>query len=102
MLVHHFSEPGDLVVDPCGGGFTTAVACRDLGRRCISCDIDEAAVIRGQDRLAGATSHSRAEQRTIVETSNTQLLRVILRRLEVLERDIRGTELANVDLNLIE
>lgn len=51
-LVRDFSEPGDLVVDPCGGGFTTAVACKRLGRRCVSCDIDEAAVIRGQDRLA--------------------------------------------------
>ena len=52
-LVRFFSQPGDLVVDTCGGGFTTAVACRNLGRRCIACDIDEAAVIRGQDRLAG-------------------------------------------------
>jgi DNA modification methylase len=52
-LVRDFSRPGDLVVDPCGGGFTTAVACRILGRRCISCDIDEGCVIRGQDRLAG-------------------------------------------------
>ena len=52
-LVRYFSDLGDLVVDPCGGGFTTAVACKRLGRRCISCDIDEAAVIRGQDRLAG-------------------------------------------------
>jgi Transposase DDE domain group 1 len=43
----------DLVVDPCGGGFTVAAACRNLARRCVSCDIDESAVIRGQDRLAG-------------------------------------------------
>jgi site-specific DNA-methyltransferase (adenine-specific) len=54
-LIKDYSEPGDLVVDPCGGGFTTAVACKRLGRRCISCDIDEAAVIRGQDRLAEAS-----------------------------------------------
>ena len=52
-LVRYFSQPGDLVVDTCGGGFTTAVACYNLGRRCISCDIDRSAVIRGQDRLAG-------------------------------------------------
>ncbi len=50
-LVRYFSEEGDLVVDPCGGGFTTALACRNLGRRCISCDRDEASVIRGQERL---------------------------------------------------
>ena len=41
-LVRYFSKPGDLVVDTCGGGFTTAVACRNLGRRCIACDIDQA------------------------------------------------------------
>jgi hypothetical protein len=52
-LVKYFSDPGDLVVDTCGGGFTTAVACQNLRRRCISCDIDEAAAIKGQDRLAG-------------------------------------------------
>lgn len=52
-LLRDFSRPGDLVVDPCGGGFTTAVACKRLGRRCISCDIEEAAVIRGQDRMVG-------------------------------------------------
>lgn len=51
-FVRFFSEQGDLVVDPCGGGFTTAVACKNLGRRCISCDIDEASVIGGQMRLA--------------------------------------------------
>jgi ParB-like chromosome segregation protein Spo0J len=56
MLVRYFSAPDDLVVDPCGGGFTTAVACRNLGRRCISCDIEETAVIRGQERLAGETA----------------------------------------------
>jgi hypothetical protein len=52
-LISDFCEPGCLVIDPCGGGFTTAVACRNLSRQCISCDIDESSVIRGQDRLAG-------------------------------------------------
>jgi hypothetical protein len=52
-LVRYFSDPGDLVVDPCGGAFTTAVACKNHARRCIACDIDEVPVIRGQDRLAG-------------------------------------------------
>jgi ParB-like chromosome segregation protein Spo0J len=52
MLVRYFSDPGDLVVDPCGGGFTTAVACRNLARPCISCDVDEMCVHRGWERLA--------------------------------------------------
>ena len=53
-----FTSPGDLVVDPCGGGFTTAVACKRLGRRCISCDIDEQAVLAGQARLKGTQAIS--------------------------------------------
>ena len=48
---NEFSRPGELVVDPCGGGFTSAVACRDLGRRCVACDVDRSCVVRGQERL---------------------------------------------------
>ena len=51
-LVEYFSSPGDLVIDPCGGGFTTAIACHRLGRRFVGCDIDKAAVASGQERLA--------------------------------------------------
>ncbi len=51
-LVRHLSAPGDLVIDPCGGSFTTAVACRNLGRRFIACDVDEACVRTGWERLA--------------------------------------------------
>ncbi len=53
-LVSYFSHPADLVVDPCAGGFTTAMACRNLGRRCVSCDVDLQAVLAGQERLAGS------------------------------------------------
>jgi hypothetical protein len=52
-LVRYFTQPGDLVVDTCGGGFTTAVACRNLGRRFIGCDISAECVSKGQARLAG-------------------------------------------------
>ena len=51
-LVRYFSKPGDLVVDPCSGGATTAAACHSLGRRCISCDIEKKCVVNGQKRLA--------------------------------------------------
>ncbi len=55
-LIRYFSQPGDLVVDPCGGGFTTAVACRNLGRRFVGCDIDEQCVAMGLERLAQSES----------------------------------------------
>jgi hypothetical protein len=46
-----FSKPGDLVLDPFGGGGTTAVACEILGRRWIIGDLDPAACQTMQRRL---------------------------------------------------
>lgn len=53
QLIRNFSEPGDLVVDPCGGAFTTAVACLRQGRRFVGCDCEESCVSIGHQRLAG-------------------------------------------------
>lgn len=39
FLVNFLSEPGDLVADPFGGSFTTALAAENLGRRWLSTDI---------------------------------------------------------------
>ena len=50
-LLLNFTKPGDLIVDPCGGGFTTAAACLKLGRECVSCDIEKAYVVTGQERM---------------------------------------------------
>jgi site-specific DNA-methyltransferase (adenine-specific) len=54
--VRYFTQPGDLVVDPCSGSFTTALACRNLGRRFIGCDIRSEYVSKGQARLAGLSA----------------------------------------------
>jgi site-specific DNA-methyltransferase (adenine-specific) len=47
-----FSRPGDLVIDPCGGGFTTAIACMRQNRRFIGCDVEQRCVEAGLRRLA--------------------------------------------------
>jgi site-specific DNA-methyltransferase (adenine-specific) len=52
-LIAALTEPGDLVCDPFLGGGTTAVVCRDLGRRFVGCDVDEVAVATTRRRLAG-------------------------------------------------
>lgn len=51
-LVSCFSKPGDLVVDTCGGSFTTAIACFTTHRRFIGCDTDQTAVAKGRERLS--------------------------------------------------
>lgn len=56
-----FSEPGDLVLDPCGGGFTTAEACQRNGRRCVSCDQDREAVALGRLRLSRVAAEPTAD-----------------------------------------
>jgi DNA modification methylase len=61
-LIQHWKNSGPMV-DPCGGGFTTAVACVRLGdRRFISCDVEAECVRRGlarieQERQAGARTY---------------------------------------------
>jgi site-specific DNA-methyltransferase (adenine-specific) len=54
-LLDYFSQPGDLICDPCGGAFTTAVACRNRGRRFVGCDVEEDCVKKGLARLAEKT-----------------------------------------------
>jgi SAM-dependent methyltransferase len=52
-IVERLTEPGELVVDPCLGAGTTAVVCKELGRRVIGCDIDAAALAAARKRLDG-------------------------------------------------
>ena len=51
-IVEAFTEPRDLVVDPFLGGGTTAVACKQTGRRFVGCDIDQAHVATARGRVA--------------------------------------------------
>jgi ParB/RepB/Spo0J family partition protein len=38
-LLHYYSRPGDLVVDPMAGGGTTLDVCAAMGRRCLAYDL---------------------------------------------------------------
>ncbi len=51
QLVTTFTNQGDLVIDPCAGSFTTAIACHRTKRRCVACDCDLEAVVIGQERI---------------------------------------------------
>jgi site-specific DNA-methyltransferase (adenine-specific) len=50
-IIERLTSPGQLVVDPFLGGGTTAVVCRDLGRRFVGCDTDAQAVATTHKRL---------------------------------------------------
>jgi site-specific DNA-methyltransferase (adenine-specific) len=58
--VEALSQPGALVCDPFGGSFTTAVACKIVGRRSfVGCDIVEAKVTGGLKRLRDCDNERR-------------------------------------------
>lgn len=50
-IVRDYTKPGDLVVDPFGGGGTTALACAIEGRRCITSEMDPATFAKAKKRL---------------------------------------------------
>lgn len=51
-VVRACSDPGDLVLDPFGGSFTTAAVAKRLGRRWWSCDLSPAYVAAGRERVS--------------------------------------------------
>mgnify|MGYP002625626089 CR=1 FL=1 len=52
------SDPGDVVWDPFGGLFTTAIACLRTGRKCFSAEISEPVYIIGEKRVKDEESSS--------------------------------------------
>lgn len=50
-LIKTYTNEGYLVLDNCAGSFTTAVACKNLGRNFIGCEISEKYCKIGEDRL---------------------------------------------------
>lgn len=60
-IIKASSNKNDLVVDPFGGSFTTAFVAKELGRRVISCDIEEEYVKIGLRRL-GLSTEFRGEK----------------------------------------
>ena len=51
LFISYWSNKGDLILDPFIGSGTTAVACKELGRKCIGIDIDEKWLEVAKNRL---------------------------------------------------
>jgi len=62
-LVSWFSDPEDVVFDPCAGSGTIGLACRILGRSYIGCEIDPAWAERAQERIARVVLSARDDER---------------------------------------
>jgi hypothetical protein len=50
-LVHWFTDPGDIVYDPCAGVATIGLACRLLGRHYVGAETDQTHYETGSKRL---------------------------------------------------
>lgn len=50
-ILQNYSKEGDLIFDGFAGSFTTARACKDMGRRWICCDLEEEYCKIGEERL---------------------------------------------------
>jgi putative intracellular protease/amidase len=62
QMVSWFSDPGQLVFDPCAGAATTLQAARLLGRDAFGCELDPEWAAAGAARLAGALSPADARE----------------------------------------
>ncbi|MGA1608970.1 MAG: DNA methyltransferase, partial [Planctomycetota bacterium] len=50
-LIRDYSEPGDLICDPCAGGATTLLAARDEGRRAVGAEVDPETYDAARERI---------------------------------------------------
>lgn len=56
IFIKASSKPGNVVLDPFGGSFTTSAAAKELGRHSISIDLNHEFVKIGKERLSRITS----------------------------------------------
>lgn len=71
-LMRASTQPGDLVVDPFLGSGTTAVAAKQLGRRCVGIELDASYVAIAQNRLQRVVSDSNREESPLFPPENLE------------------------------
>lgn len=72
-LVSDFTDAGDLVCDPYSGGGTTAVACQELGRDCITFECDEETYNKAQRRIKEAGKQQPLFAPNVAQATQLQL-----------------------------
>ncbi len=71
-MVSAFSDPGESVIDVCGGAGTTAVACQILGRDCLAVERDPRWVAMARARLAPLSDRDRERVSRWVEATTAE------------------------------
>lgn len=94
-LVENSSNPGDTILDPFGGSFSTALACLMTGRKAISYEIDPELFQVGKRRLeAFDPSQVVITKKEVVLSENQKLILKVLQ--ENPEKDYTGAELSGL------
>lgn len=96
MLIENSTNEGEIVLDPFGGSFSTALACLQTKRKCISFEIDKEYYDSGLDRLNNFNPNSIiiSTKKEKPLTANQQIILKILQ--ENPEKDFCGIELAEL------
>lgn len=72
-IIRDYTSANDLVIDPYGGRFTTAVACALEGRRCITCERDTTTYAAGARWVKQKLNRVDAAARQMSALSNEEL-----------------------------
>lgn len=92
-LIENSSNPGDIVLDPFGGSFSTALACLMTGRKAISFELDTELYEKGKNRLENFNPEDAIITTKIFTPSeNQQKILQILK--DNPDKDFSGAELA--------
>jgi len=67
-MIEQSTQPGELVIDPYGGSFSTVIAALELKRNAWGCDIDKEYCAQGILRLEGVKRGEEKEEQVGVET----------------------------------
>lgn len=95
IFVENSTNPGDVVLDPFGGSFSTVLACLETGRKALSCEIDEELFLAGQEKLeAFDPANVVITQKEIKLTENQETILAALRAEP--NKDFSGSELSAI------
>lgn len=94
-LIENSTNPNDIVLDPFGGSFSTALACLMTGRKIISYEIDSEYYAKGRERLENFNPDDVViTSKVFIPSENQEKILEVLRAQP--NKDFSGIELAEL------